>query len=255
MYLKKTMQAVLCIGTLCGPVAYVAGESESDLLDLKLSVTLTQDYRSKGISETNGKAALQSGIEVAALKYFYVGAWASTVEQKKAAFLTIPGDAETDIYGGVKIPLTESLIWNTSITRYGYADKDSTYWEGYSGLILKELIASGDLSFGATYSSSYSANDGKFFYPRVDYFVELPILLSLNLHLGYNNFSSTTPATPADITGNYLDWQAELSVNIIGFTLSAAFTGTNIDSNDQCGVGNAELCKTKLIFSLSKRFF
>ena len=255
MRLKKIIQAMLCIGALCGPIAYAQEKNSSDLFDLKFSVTLTQDYRFRGISATSGNIALQSGIEATVLKYFYVGAWGSTVEQQKAAFITVPGDAETDIYGGVKIPLNKKLTWNTSFTRYGYADKNSVYWEGYSGLALEGPAIPGDFAFGAVYSSDYPANDGKFFYPHVSYSAELPLSLTLDLHLGYNNFSSTATGTPADITGNYLDWQAGLALNIVGFTLSAAFVGTNIDANNQCGIQSVESCKTKLIFSLSKHFF
>ena len=71
-----------------------------DANPLSFNITLTSDYRYRGISQTRLKPAIQAGVDYALPAGFYIGAWASNIKWIKDA----GGDAsvEIDVYGGYK---------------------------------------------------------------------------------------------------------------------------------------------------------
>ena len=87
------LAAALCVTAL--PSISVAQDSP-----LSFNVSLTSDYRYRGISQTRLKPALQGGADYALPGGFYIGAWGSTIKWIKDA----AGDAniEIDLYGGYK---------------------------------------------------------------------------------------------------------------------------------------------------------
>ena len=63
--------------------------------------TLISDYRFRGVTQTDGDAALQTTINLNTRPGFYVGTWMSTIDGSgRTPALTGYGDAEVDLYGG-----------------------------------------------------------------------------------------------------------------------------------------------------------
>lgn len=78
-------------------------------------ITATSDYVSNGVSQTNGKAALQAYLE-AESNGFYGGVWASSVD-----FGT--GDnVEIDLYLGYRTLFSSGLFLDVGYARYYYDD-------------------------------------------------------------------------------------------------------------------------------------
>src|SRR5688500_5572232 len=63
------------------------------------NLTLTSDYRFRGVSQTFGDPAIQGGLDFTLPSNFYIGTWASMVD--KEIYANTRG-FELDIYGGYK---------------------------------------------------------------------------------------------------------------------------------------------------------
>src|SRR3954466_2009132 len=82
--------------------------------DVAGNVTLTTDYRFRGISQNNGKfsPAIQGGFDWSSDIGVYVGTWASNVNFSE-------GSIETDVYGGYKGTFNEDYAYDVGILYYG----------------------------------------------------------------------------------------------------------------------------------------
>ena len=136
-------------------------------------VTGTTDYRFRGLTQTDGKAAFQATVNVNHESGFYVGTWVSTIDDK----VSLPGygDAEYDIYGGFTKTLDSGVGFDVGLLYYYYPGgakglatdffepyASATYsvgpvtakvganyaWSGQSGLADEDsLYLRGDLTF------------------------------------------------------------------------------------------------------------
>ena len=66
------------------------------------NVMLASEYLYRGIAQTNGKAAIQGGVDYAHASGFYLGAWSSNISWLSDAGPGISAPIELDIYGGYK---------------------------------------------------------------------------------------------------------------------------------------------------------
>lgn len=94
---------------------------------LSFNVSLTSDYRYRGISQTRLKPALQGGADYALPGGFYVGTWLSTIKWIKDAgkFSTPPIDTgnanvEWDLYGGYKGEIQKDFTYDVGVLAYVY---------------------------------------------------------------------------------------------------------------------------------------
>ncbi|MGQ3673863.1 TorF family putative porin [Xanthobacter sp. TB0136] len=96
--------------------------------DISFGVTGTSDYIFRGMSQTNGHAAIQGYAELSLFDWFYAGAWASSV-----SFLG-SGSAEVDLYAGVRHSW-DKLTLDAGFVGYVYpgsdADTSLNFWEVY----------------------------------------------------------------------------------------------------------------------------
>jgi uncharacterized protein (TIGR02001 family) len=211
------------------------------------NVTLTTDYRFRGISQTDRSPAVQGGFDYAADNGFYVGTWASTV--------TFGGGIEMDYYAGFTGELNPDTGYDVGVIWYNYPEDDSDpdldYWELYGSL----GVLGGTL--GLAYSPDYFAETGSFFYFYGDYSVPLGEAFSLDLHLGWNVFEDEDefaafigPGPGEDPGEDYIDYSIGVSTSAVGLDLALNYIGTDLDS-DECFAGTA-LCDPELVFSVSK---
>ncbi len=86
-------------------LAFVPFDSRAQTADpvaIAANTALASDYRFRGISQTNGKPAVQGGFD-AALGSFYLGTWASNVSWlADGGGGSVSNSLELDLYGGYK---------------------------------------------------------------------------------------------------------------------------------------------------------
>lgn len=82
-------------------------------------MTLATDYRNRGLSQSNGNAALQLGVDYQLARGAFLGAWASTVDFEAEDTLASRRRVELGLYAGYDWQLDD---WGATValTRYGY---------------------------------------------------------------------------------------------------------------------------------------
>ncbi len=221
------------------------------------NVTLTSDYRFRGISQSDTDPALQGGFDVAFDSGFYLGVWGSNVD-----FGTSP-DLELDFYGGYGGSITEDLGFDVGYIYYDYPGSDGVdftlngnekedYEEIYASLSYK------DATLGVAYSDDYWLSSGEFYYIYGDYSFALPEGFGLDLHYGYNSFdvasgdSNLKDAEKAFLSNNadsYADYSITLTKTLAGLDLALAWVDTDLDKDELFDTNWAE---STVVFSISK---
>ena len=102
--------------------------------DASWNVGLVSDYRYNGVSQSEGRAALQAGAGYGFDNGFYAGVWGSNARYNDDSVM------EADVYGGDMFPLSSSLTADVGYGRYHYLFSDDVgalnYDEYYAGVTL-----------------------------------------------------------------------------------------------------------------------
>lgn len=106
-------------------------EGDDEESSLSWNAAVTSDYRFRGLSQTDGKPALQLGIDYGFENGLYVGAWGSNVDFGDST------DAEVDTYIGWNRDLSDSANLDLQLVRYNYINQPSDTDYAYSEFIAK----------------------------------------------------------------------------------------------------------------------
>jgi uncharacterized protein (TIGR02001 family) len=127
--------AALC---LCAPPAAAAPRASAPRLTAY--ATLTTDYRKRGLSQSDGDAAIQAGLDYQHTSGWFAGLWASTIGYAAEASVEYP-DAEAEAYTGYN---WRSPKWSATaaVARYTYPGTsfDWTYDEASAGFGYRERV-------------------------------------------------------------------------------------------------------------------
>lgn len=162
--------------------SFAAGAFAQEASPLTGNLSVTTDYRFRGISQTFRDPALQGGFDYSHPSGFYLGNWNSNVSG-----VQYPNGSslEMDFYGGYKFAIAPDVTADIGLLYYYYPG--SRYGNG-------EKFNNGEIYFGATYKW-FSA---KYFYGVTDFF-------GVNSGTGY--------AANGDSKGSgYLDLNASFEV-------------------------------------------
>jgi uncharacterized protein (TIGR02001 family) len=195
------------------------------------AVTVTSDYRFRGISQNDRNFAPQGTINVTGPEGFYVGAWASQVDFDPAS--SNNPEVELDIYGGKHTDLW-GVDWN--FEPYYYSYPSASYGGGpkpdYFELINQFTKAFGPASFTATWAWSdnlaFDGGTGNYLEGLASY--TILDWLSVSGHLGHQWAQNAKYVGSRDYTWG--DFGATASYQ--GFALDIRYVGTDL-SSAQCG--------------------
>lgn len=245
---KKTLAVTSLVLTL--PII----ATSANAFETSANVTLTTDYKFRGISQTDTSPAVQGGFDIAFDNGFYIGTWGSNVDFAKSL--------ELDYYGGYGGDITENLSFDVGFIYYDYPGADSTvrtfetvdddYAEVYGSLSFS------DATLGFAFSDDYYLETGEFWYVYGDYSFSLPYEISLDLHYGYNSFeydsddSDVKDAERAFLTDGedaYSDYSITLGKSWQGLDFALSWIDTDLD-DEECFDSSA--CDSSVVFSVSK---
>ena len=187
--------------------------------DLSAEVAVTSDYVWRGISQTDGKPAIQGTLEYEHESGVYVGTFASNVDFDED--VKDPARVEIDVYGGWRGETESGLGWDISVLRYIYPDSTVNYDYNDFTLALSYDI----VEFEFSYSNDFWASGKNGFYYKVGASHEFPDLFTLGAHIGYSDvengaFGEGTP-------NNYVDWRIGISREMWGINFDLSYTDTN----------------------------
>jgi len=224
------------------------------------NVTLTTDYKFRGISQTDTSPAIQGGFDVAFDNGLYAGTWGSVVDFQDPA--GSDADFELDYYFGFGGEINESLSYDLGYIYYDYpTSNESNFGFGNRDLDYQEIYASmsfNDLTVGFAYSDDYWLETGEFYYVYADYGFELPGGFGLGLHYGYNDFEfASDDSDPEDASeaflgdgeDSYSDYSISLSKSYLGLDFALSWIDTDLDEDECWGT---DWCDSSVVFSVSK---
>ncbi len=224
------------------------------------NVTLTTDYKFRGISQTDTSPAVQGGFDVAFDNGLYAGTWGSVVDFQDPD--GSDADMELDYYFGFGGEINESLSYDIGYIYYDYpTSNESNFGFGNRDLDYQEIYASmsfNDLTVGFAYSDDYWLETGEFYYVYADYGFELPAGFSLGLHYGYNDFEfASDDSDPEDASeaflgdgeDSYSDYSISLSKSYLGLDFALSWVDTDLN-DDECW--GTDWCDSSVVFSVSK---
>ncbi|HVI98925.1 MAG TPA: TorF family putative porin [Sphingomonas sp.] len=151
-------------------------------------VTLASEYRFRGLTQSNEKGALQATLNVNTTSGFYVGTWASTIDDD----ISVPGygNAEVDLYGGYAKTMSSGLGFDVGLLYYYYPGGrdglNTDFFEPYASV--SYTIGPVSAKVGGNYA--WGGQKGLDFTDGNDD----------NLHL-YGQASVGIPSTPVTLTG------------------------------------------------------
>lgn len=224
------------------------------------NMTLANDYRFRGISQTFGKATLQGGFDYAHSSGFYAGNWNSNVSG-----VQYPGGAslEMDFYTGYKFAPMPDVTADIGVLYY--------YYPGATIGTTGEKFDNTEIYFGASYkwfSAKYSYGVSDFFglnsttgfaargdskgsgYLDVNANFEIAEKTTLTLHAGHQKVKHYGEF-------DYTDYKIGVARDFGFATLGLAVIGTNADAafyTATNGTKSKDLSKTTGVLSLSKTF-
>ncbi|MGI2066445.1 TorF family putative porin [Shewanella sp. MF08487] len=190
-------------------------------------ISVTNDYRFRGISQTAGDPALQGGIDWSFDSGFSVGAWASNVDFDEPGY---NGPAiEYDFYVAYGGEINEELTYDVTINRYNYSgESDIGYFEITAGMDYK------DFRVAYWFTDDYSGTDLDYHYTELNYSYGFVENWSLDLHYGYNAGDALDDGEGFD---SYSDYSVGVSTELAGFGLSLAWLGTDLSGDQKVSDG------------------
>ena len=261
--LHKTAISAVAAGLLSGLAytpAFAADEPEAS--PITANVTVVNDYRYRGLSQSNFKPAIQGGFDYAHESGFYIGNWNSSISWladqypvgsgTPATTVTPSGPIEMDFYAGYKKELIgEGFASDVGVLQYYYpttglpssstmsANKNT--WRQQSGTSpnTTEAYIAQNFTFGPVTGFakfSYALSDIFGFYnSKGSYYPDLTVNydtgvwgLALNAHVGYQYISNNKPGYDF----SYTDWKFGVTKDFGGGLSGAvAYVGTNAGKN------------------------
>jgi len=189
----------------------MGGESE---ISFSANIAFTSEYRFRGVDLSGGEFAVQGGFDLSHSSGFYVGTWASNLDEDTVGY----GSTELDVYGGWGGDLTDGLSADVGVLAYLYPDAgpgDFDYIEFYGSLSV--AVGPASLTGGIAYAPTQdSLGDTDNLYLYTDVGIGIPDTpITINGHLGYTDgFLTFTGDSKA------IDWSigADLAVGPVTFT-------------------------------------
>lgn len=255
--MKQTLLAVVSALTLSTLPLFASAQTaapaaaEPEANPLSFNLTLTSDYRYRGISQTRLKPAIQGGVDYALPGGFYVGAWVSTIKWIKDA--GGEANAEVDLYGGYKGEITKDFTYDVGFLRYQYPSNklnpSANTNEIYGAVTFGPATLKYSHSLSNLFGFADSKNSG---YLDLSATFEVGPAIQLIPHVGYQRVARNSSVS-------YSDYSFTVGKDFSGFFLSAAVVGTNAKKVDGVPVynynaGEKDLGKTGLVVAVKKTF-
>ena len=226
------------------------------------NVTISTDYRFRGISQTTNDPAISGGMDYAYSGAnfpvgIFLGVWASNIDFNEGSLgVSDTADMEIDFYGGLTgtLPVGNGLGWKLGGLYYAYPGSDTSpaltvdydYLEAYG--VLSYDFGKFNVAAGLNYSPDYFAETDDAVYYYGDVGIPLPMDFALSGHVGHqeidNNIGFGTP--------DYTDWNAALAKTWKFFTFKIAYIDTDLEDSE-C-FGGTDFCDATGVFSVTAAY-
>ena len=263
--MKKSLIAVALAASAAGFPAAAGAQSTTEASPHTLSANmgLVSNYRYRGIDQTNGKPAVQAGIDYGHASGIYVGTWASNVSWlSDAGAGAVSNSIEMDLYGGYK-GSAGGIAYDVGVLRYYYP---GTYPAGFVSPHTTEVYATATwsnvtlkYSHAVTNLFGFADSKGAGYLDLTGNF-DLGSGFGLVAHVGYQRIPSGSVGgvqVRAKSDCSYADWKLGVTKEVAGIGIGLAYVDTNAKGDTgECyrNAYNRDLGKGTLVLSASKTF-
>ena len=264
--LHKTAISAAAVALLSGlsMTAFAADEpaAEVEVSPITANVTIVNDYRYRGISQSNFKPAIQGGFDYAHESGFYIGNWNSSISwisdstsgtginAAAAGNKSVSAPIEMDFYAGFKKEfIGEGFASDLGLLQYYYPTSGYPTNNLLANPNTTEVYAAQNFVFGPVngfVKVSYALttlfgniNSSGSYYPDLTLNYDTGVYgITLNGHIGYQYVAGSQPtggSPTASFPGlknstlySYTDWKLGLTKDFGGGLSGAlAYVGTN----------------------------
>jgi len=200
----------------------VGGESG---IEISANVALASEYRFRGVDLSGGNLAIQGGVDLSHSSGFYIGTWASNLDEDTVGF----GSTELDVYAGFGGALGEGLSYDVGGIYYLYPDAasglETDYVEFYGSLGFG--LGPAELTAGIAYApdqDSLGGTDNLYLYTDIGFSIpETPV--TVTGHVGYTDgFLTFTNDSKA------FDWSIGVEAGVAGpLSVGVSYVGVEGD--------------------------
>ena len=260
--LQKTAISAAAVALLSGLGSVAAfAEDAPEASPITANVTVVNDYRYRGISQSDFKPAIQGGFDYAHESGIYVGNWNSSIswisdyynQYSGSTGKQVSSNIEMDFYGGIKKELIgEGFASDLGVLQYFYptngipnsngqlANPNTTELYLAQNFTFGPLTGFGKVSYAVT-TLFGNINSAGSYYPDLTMNYDTGVFgLALNGHIGYQYVAGNQPsgATGSSFVGGagvsnnkilgYTDWKLGVTKDFGGgLSGSLAYVGTN----------------------------
>jgi len=248
----------------------VPAAAPADPGPLTANVSLTSDYRYRGISQSNLQPAIQGGFDYAHSSGFYIGNWNSSIswisDAASASGNSASAPIEMDFYAGYKYEWSKGFTADVGILQYYFPTSGATGFttnpnttEVYAAQNFTFDSVTGFLkfSYAATTIFGFSNSAGSNYTDLTVNYDTGVWGLTLNAHAGYQYVAGT--ASGASVSNNslysYTDWKLGVTKDFgSGLTLGVAYLGTNAKKGAYINSQGKALGGDTVLATLTKTF-
>jgi uncharacterized protein (TIGR02001 family) len=199
--------------------AHAQEDASGDGITISGEATVVSDYRFRGFSQSNEKAAIQGGFTISHDSGFYVGTWGSSIG--------FAGSTELDVIAGFSTDVASGLTADVGATAYFYpgGGPDTTIIEPYASLT--GTLGPASITGGVAWApgGQNSLGDASAVYLYSDLGVAIPNTpFTLNGHLGYAKSDSGLGGPDGDL----FDYSVGVSASYKALTASVSYVNTDV---------------------------
>ena len=226
--------------------ARAEGDGVSEAPVLSANLTFASDYRFRGQSQTDHRAALQGGIDYAGASGLFAGLWASTINFNDEA----NSPAEVDFTAGYSHAFSETTQASVAAAYYWYPQSAPAQYDFFEIISTASHDFEGVMLSGEwTFSFDYSGHAGIGTGVTVGLDVPLPIgdsdWLSASAHAGRQWIEDNTAYGVPD----WMFYDIGMTATWRMFALDVRYTATDLSTLDCYGGSNA--CEPGVLVSLT----
>jgi uncharacterized protein (TIGR02001 family) len=227
--------ALAALGTLATPaLAQTAAPADAkppEPFTFTGNFGIYSQYVFRGLTQTDRKPAFQGGFDVAHTSGFYAGTWGSNISWlHDAGVVSHGGSLEWDFYGGYKQTFAEDWGIDAGVLQYYYP---GSYLPGVTNPDTTELYVAGSwkwasLKYSHAVSNTFGVPDSHNSW-YLDLSANYPITetLTLNAHVGRQEYRGHNNGFANGDTLNYTDWKLGITWAAGGWNVGAYYTDTN----------------------------
>jgi len=237
--------SILSAGFAAVPAFADEADAPSDIT-ITGNAALVTDYRFRGLSLSGGDVAIQGGITVSHSSGFYVGTWASSMEDSD-----VYGHTEVDVFGGWTGSVGSGLTLDAGLLYYVYPNGhvgDANIFEPYASLTA--AVGPATAKVGVAYAweqDSLGGDDNLYLYGELG--ASIPDTgISVLGHLGYADGAQSPKLLTGESTKAGFDYNIGATYNITP-KLSVGVMYVGVDGNKFDGFSDDTVVGTlKLTF-------